>query len=84
LAPINFNNKRGAAASSKAAKLRLLRGPDEVRLPCPVQSIFPGSEYTEEEVRFLKHVEDYKKRTGKKFPTFVEVFRLAKEFSKTP
>jgi hypothetical protein len=45
-----------------------------------VTGMFPGSEYTEEELRFAKMVERWKHKHDVKFPSFVQLFRLAKVF----
>lgn len=37
-----------------------------------------GSEYTEEELEFLREVERYMKKHKRRFPTFCEVLRVAK------
>jgi hypothetical protein len=42
------------------------------------QQVNIGSHYTEEEVEFLKAVDRYIRTHRRKFPTFVEVLRVAK------
>lgn len=37
-----------------------------------------GSEYTEEEIAFIKAMEEWMRRTRTKFPTFTDVLRVAK------
>jgi DNA-directed RNA polymerase specialized sigma subunit len=37
-----------------------------------------GSNYTDDEVEFLKAIEAYKAKTGRKFPTWCEVLAIAR------
>lgn len=40
---------------------------------------YPGSEYDADELEFLLAVRAWQKRTGRKFPTFVDVLHIARE-----
>lgn len=40
---------------------------------------FPGSNYDEEETEFIKAVDGFKMRTGKKFPTLVDLLGVLRE-----
>ena len=37
-----------------------------------------GSDYTEEEIEFMKAIEAYKAKTGRKFPTWCETLAVAR------
>ena len=76
---VTFRSKKAADASATSKKLRLHCGEDTTSLPSYTHSLFPGAEYTEQEIEFLRRVEAYKKLARRKFPTFVEVFRIARE-----
>jgi hypothetical protein len=55
-----------------------MTGLDGVKPDSVCQQVNIGADYTEEEVEFLKVMDRYIRRVGRKFPTFVEVLRVAK------
>ncbi len=46
--------------------------------------IFPGAEYTPDEVAFLQAVDVYKRRTGHKFPSLIELLDVLRELGWRP
>ncbi|MBP3956337.1 hypothetical protein J8F10_13685 [Gemmata sp. G18] len=42
------------------------------------EEVLLGSDYSEDELEFMKAVERYKRETGTKFPSYVEVLRIAR------
>jgi predicted nucleic acid-binding protein len=46
------------------------------RRPPGVQETYPGSEYSDEEREFLTALDRYKRRTGRPWPTWLEVLNV--------
>lgn len=55
-----------------------MTGLDGVKPDSVCQQVNIGADYTEEEVEFLKVMDQYIRQSKRKFPTFVEILRLVK------
>lgn len=49
---------------------------NKLKTPDGCQENYPGSDYTPEEIEFLVAIDQYKRRTGRRFPTWMEVLNV--------
>ncbi len=75
---IEFTDRKASARARNAAERRRSSGRRRLIDPTTCER-----DYTEAEMEFLKAIEEYKRRSGRMFPTWSEVLEVIRELGYT-
>lgn len=74
----DWTNRRATEQARRAARVRNSNNPDGTKKVRYIDPTTTEVDYTPDEVEFLNAVQDYKDRTGRKFPTYREILGIAR------